>query len=80
MPVIKVRVSKELKERMERLEHVDWNEVIIHAIIEKINMEEGRKMAKAVLISERIRKSVSPGGDTTNIIRDWREKRRSGYD
>ncbi len=43
-------------------------------------MEEGRKMAKAVLISERIRKSVSPGGDTTNIIRDWREKRRSEYD
>ncbi len=37
-------------------------------------------MAKAVLISERIRKSVSPGGDTTNIIRDWREKRRSEYD
>ncbi len=75
MPVISVRISKELKEKMDRMKHIKWSEVIRQAIVEKINQEEGRNMAKAVLITERIRNSIASGGDTTEIIRYWREKR-----
>lgn len=80
MPIISVRVSRELKEKMDRLKHIRWSEVIRQAIIDKINQEEKRSLAKAVLLTERIRNSVPPGGDTTEIIRYWREKRYAGED
>ena len=75
MPVISVRVSEEIKRRMDRLKHINWSEVIRRAIIEVLEEEEGRNLAKALLINERIRKKAPKGWDSTELIRFWRDHR-----
>ncbi|MHA1609700.1 MAG: hypothetical protein ACTSUJ_06810 [Candidatus Njordarchaeales archaeon] len=75
MPVVSVRVSEEIKRRMDRLKHINWSEVIRRAIIKVLEEEEGRNLAKALLINERIRKKAPEGWDSTELIRFWRDHR-----
>ena len=75
MPVVSVRVSEEIKRRMDRLKHINWSEVIRRAIIKVLEEEEGRNLAKALLINERIRKKAPKGWDSTELIRFWRDHR-----
>jgi len=75
LAVISVRVSDEVKRRMERLKHVNWSEVIRRAIMEVLEAEEGRKLARAVLLNERVRKKGGERWDSAEIIRYWRERR-----
>ena len=73
MAIISVRVSEEIKKRMEKLKHINWSEVIRKAIIEVLEEEEGRNLARAVLLNEKIRKKAPKGWSSTEVIRFWRE-------
>jgi len=75
MPVISVRVSDDIKRRMERFKHINWSEVIRRAIVKVLEEEERRNLAKAVLLNERIRKKAPKGWSSVEVIRYWREHR-----
>lgn len=75
MPVVSVRVNDDIKKKMEKLKHINWSEVIRSAIMKVIEEEEGRDLAKAVLITEKVRKKAPVGWDSAEIIRYWREQR-----
>jgi Arc/MetJ-type ribon-helix-helix transcriptional regulator len=73
---ISVRVDDELKKEMEQHKEVNWSEIIREAIRSHLKQEKQRNLAKAVLINEKIRKKASEDYDSTEIIREWREKRK----
>ena len=75
MAFISVRVSNEIKERIDRLKYINWSEVIRRAIIKTLEEEEGRNLAKAVLLNEKIRKKAPEQCDSTGIIRYRRQHR-----
>ena len=75
MAIISVRVSDEIKKRMDRLRHINWSEVIRRAIVKTLEEEEGRNLAKAVLLNEKIRKRAPEGWSSVEAIRYWREHR-----
>jgi len=75
MTTVSVRVDDELKRRMDRLKHINWSEVIRRAIINTLEEEEGRNLARAVLLNERIRKKAPEGWSSMEVIRYWREHR-----
>lgn len=82
MEVVSAKVDKQVRDKMRRLGHVNWSEVIRSALITKIKEEEAklRSVDKASLIeassmTDRIRKS-SKGWDSTEEIRRWREARK----
>jgi Arc/MetJ-type ribon-helix-helix transcriptional regulator len=72
---LSVKVDAELREHMRRLKHVNWSEVIRESIRKKIEEENGRNIAEAVLLNERLRKTAPEGWDSTKVIREWRSKR-----
>jgi len=79
--VVSFRISKELKERMDRLKHVNWSEVVRKAIYEVVVREEARlrrkdteRIRKAVLKSEELSRRVK-GWSAVEEIRKWREER-----
>lgn len=76
MANISVRVDEELKKEMEQMRHVNWSEVIRKAIQEYVSQKEQNNLAKAVLLTERIRKVAPEGYNSTRTIREWREKRK----
>jgi hypothetical protein len=80
--VVSAKVDKRVRDKMRKLGHVNWSEVIRSALTTKIKEEEAklRSVDKASLIeassmTDRIRKS-SKGWDSTEEIRRWREARR----
>jgi len=75
MAIISVRVSDEIKKRMDRLKHINWSEVIRRAIIKTLEEEEGRNLARAVLLNEKVRKKAPKGWSSVETIRYWREHR-----
>jgi len=70
MKTLIVKVDDELKERMKRLRHVNWSEVIRESIRRKIDEENGRNIAEAVLINERLRRETPEGWDSAKVIRE----------
>jgi len=79
--VVSFRISKELKERMDRLKHVNWSEVVRKAIYEVVVREEAKlrrkdieRIRKAVLKSEELSRRVK-GWSAVEEIRKWREER-----
>ncbi len=80
--VISFRIDRRIKERMEKLKHVNWSEVVRQAIIETIEREEKRLtrkdyriIRKAAAKSEALSRRAE-GWSSTGEIRRWREKRR----
>ncbi|MEM0088001.1 MAG: hypothetical protein QW230_04130 [Thermofilum sp.] len=79
--VVSFRVSRELKERMDRLKHVNWSEVVRRAIYEVVVREEAKlrsrdmdRVREAVLRSEKLSRRVE-GWSGVEEIRKWRERR-----
>jgi len=65
--VISFRVKREFKEKMERLRHINWSEVVRRAIEETIKREESRlkkrdraRMKTAALRTDQLRRRI-PG-------------------
>jgi len=70
---ITVRIPKELKERMEKLRHVNWSDVIRRALEEKVREEE---INWALKVMEEISHKVKPEKPVAEIIRGFRDHRR----
>ncbi|MEM2987831.1 MAG: hypothetical protein QXK26_02165 [Candidatus Bathyarchaeia archaeon] len=75
MKTITIKVDEELREQMKKLKHVNWSEVVRESIRKKIAEENGRNIAEAVLINERLRRVAPSGWDSAKVIREWRLKR-----
>ena len=78
--VISARVDDDTRRRMRRLPHINWSQVIREAITDKILEEERRPhvdprdLREAARITDTVR-APSPGWDSTEEIRRWRERR-----
>ncbi|MEM1582658.1 MAG: VapB-type antitoxin [Candidatus Bathyarchaeia archaeon] len=69
---ITVRIQKNLKERMDKLTHVNWSEIIRRAIEEKVREEE---VKQALMVMDEISSKAKPEKPTAEIIREFRDKR-----
>ena len=74
MVTISIRIDETLKEEMDRLSHLNWSAIIRQAIKIKINQEGQKNLAKAILVNEKIRKIAPEGFNSTEIIREWRDR------
>ncbi len=81
---ISVRVDERLHQRMRELDHINWSAIMRKAIEKYVensqkqdsfNEEKARKAARDI---DRIRRSgiFNSGKTGTEIIREWRDKRR----
>ena len=75
MSSISVRIDLELKKLMESHKHINWSEIIRQAIAKKLQNEQKKNIARAVLINEKIRKKAPDNYDSTEIIRKFRDER-----
>ena len=79
--IISVRIDKNIKEKMNMQEHINWSAILRRAILQYLENENKIDLERAKEASEdmdRIRKSgIFDGGKTgTEIIREWRNKRK----
>ncbi len=79
--VISVRIPRELKEKMDKLKHINWSEEIRRAIKEIIIREEAKRrkkdeirLKKAALKTDELLRRVE-GWSSVEEIRKWRERR-----
>ncbi|ALL01892.1 hypothetical protein Pyrde_1849 [Pyrodictium delaneyi] len=79
--VVSFRIDKKLKEKMDKLKHINWSEVVRRAIYETIVREEARlrrrdpeRIRRAALKSEELSRRVE-GWSSVEAIRRWREAR-----
>ncbi len=72
MPIVSVRVPEDIKKKMNELSWINWSEVLRKAIIETINQEKSHNIAKAVLITEKLRRKAPAGWNSIEEIRKWR--------
>lgn len=81
MAIVTVRVDEETKRRMEELVQINWSEILRESIRRKLTDEEGRNLAKAVVITNQLQRSAPKGWDSVRTIRYWREHRygRKGH-
>ena len=75
MVTISVRISPELKKRMEQFKHINWSEIMRSAIERELETQKESNRAKAVLINEKIRKKAPKGFNSVDLIRQFREER-----
>ena len=62
------RISKELKERMDKLKHINWSEVVRRAIYEVIVREEAKLRGKSI---ERLRRAVLKCEELSRKVKGW---------
>ncbi|MGB9717106.1 MAG: hypothetical protein ACPL4E_01525 [Thermoproteota archaeon] len=74
MTVITIRVDEETKRMMKKM-RVNWSDFIRNAIRMKIEEENRKNMAKAVLINEKLRRKSRGEAKAEEIIRRFREER-----
>lgn len=67
MASITIRVNDDLKRRMKKFSYVNWSKVVRKEIKKIVEMLEGKNLAIALLINERVRKKSE--GDITNVIK-----------
>lgn len=79
MATVSVRVPDDLKERMEKHKAVNWSAVLRDHIRQQLDEREGRRVARAVATSERLRTRIDPDEvadqNTAERIRAWRDRR-----
>jgi len=85
MAIVTVRLDEQLKERMKKLRHVNWSEVIRTAISERISQEETiasqrsidvGSLRKAMADQDRLRSKTTGTWSGGEEIRKWRELRK----
>ena len=75
MSTITVRIDPEIKKRMKKYSYINWSEVVRKAILEKLNEEERKDIAEALLINEKLKRKAPEGWDSTEVIKSWRRRR-----
>jgi hypothetical protein len=74
------RISKELKEKIDRMRHINWNEVVEKAIMEEIRGQEillsrdNERALRAPMLIDLLRRKT-PSWNSAEEIRRWREGR-----
>ena len=79
--IISVRIDKESREKMRLHEHINWSAIIRKAIkqqLEKENVIDVELARRASRDIDKLREAgaFSKGKTGTEIIREWRNKRR----
>lgn len=77
MTTVSVRIPENLKKRMDELPWINWSEILRESIIRALEREEGKSLAKAVMLTERLRRKARKGWDSTEFIRQ--DRMRDGY-
>ena len=75
VPLVTVRVNDETKARMERLESINWSDVIRDRIYEVLDREARKNRMEALRIMEKLSRKPEPGWDSTKFIRQMRDSR-----
>jgi len=75
MTVFSVRIDEETRRLMEKVK-INWSEFIRNAIRNRVMEEERKNLAKAVLITERIRRKSAGEARAEEIVRRFRDERR----
>lgn len=75
MPLVTLRVDDETKEKMDRLESINWSQVLRARIFEILDRESRKNRMEALRIMERLSTKSPPGWDSTAFIRQMRESR-----
>ena len=79
MATVSLRVSDDLKEKMDEHGEINWSAVIRANIEEEIERLESRSIGHAVATSERLSDELDEGEvkdeNTAETIREWRDKR-----
>jgi len=75
MTVFSVRIDEETRKLMEKVK-INWSEFIRNAIRNRVMEEERKNLAKAVLITERVRKKSAGEARAEEIVRRFRDERR----
>jgi hypothetical protein len=75
MPLVTLRVDDTTKSRMDRLEGINWSEILREKIREVIDRETRRNRIQAVRTMDRLRRKPAPGWDSTAFIRQTRDSR-----
>jgi len=75
LTVFSVRIDEETRKLMEKV-RINWSEFIRNTIRNRVMEEERKNLAKAVLITERIRKKSAGEAKAEEIIRKFRDERR----
>ncbi len=79
--VVSFRIDKKLKERMDKLKHINWSEVVRRAILEVVEKEESKykkkdpaRLRKAAIKSKLLSRKIE-GWSSVEEIRKWRSSR-----
>ncbi len=75
MPLVTLRVDEETKAKMERMQAVNWSEVLREKIQEVLERESRKNRMEALRIMERLSRKSPPGWDSTEFIRRMRDAR-----
>jgi len=75
MAIVTVRVDEETRRRMKRKRGTNWNATLGEAIAAKLKEEEGKNLARAVVLNEALRRKAKKGWNSVEVIRYWRERR-----
>ena len=75
MTVFTVRIDDEVRAAMNSID-VNWSEVVRVAIKRRLDEEERRNLAKAVLLNEELRRPSRGEERAEDIIRRFRDERR----
>lgn len=79
MATVSLRVSDDLKKKMDEHDEVNWSAVIRANIEEEIVRLESRSIGHAVATSERLSNQIDKGEtkdeNTAETIREWRDER-----
>lgn len=67
-----VRISPEIKKLMRKYRYINWSEIVREAILNKIQEEEKKNLAEALLINEKLRRKAPKNWDSTKVIKKWR--------
>jgi hypothetical protein len=85
LALITVRIDDRLKDKMKKIRHVNWSEVIRAAIAERISLEESTTkrnsidldlLKRAVTDQDRLRERTSGTWSGSEEVRKWRELRK----
>src|SRR5207249_3317351 len=74
-PLVTMRVDDKMKHEMDRLEGINWSEILRGTIREVLDRETRRNRLEAARSMDRLRRRARPGWDSTAFIRGVRDSR-----
>jgi hypothetical protein len=75
VPLVTVRVDDETKAKMDRVEGVNWSQLLREKIFEVLDREARRNRIEALKSMQRLSRKSPPGWDSTAFIRHMRDTR-----